>query len=1013
MTGAWLVDVEYLRRVTTGEEPYVLTRTLNSRQPYFDIDIVSDVSSPDPKTFVDQLKELRRPFDRGRPSHLLVSCGDLMAGLHGVATSQQSLQAELDRLEKTIPAVLAVPGNGDVAAAGSAEATYKALAGAFIANTELPSRPWDLPVASVTRVMTDDDDDPLAYIVVIGFDSNAATYDDPLIHDHGQISPAQLDASRTLVNELAGSVAQNTPLYVFGVTHHNLMLLEGRALSRVTYADGLRRRMPELECCRDREDCEPSALCVTNHMLAESGAGTAANSSAFLAHCRSVRMSIVIHANMRKPEVTTVSSASLVVGESPTDMSIVACPPFAPANDNAGMARIRVNVRKGEAEIAFRYNVNDAGGGSPIQIVRPLISASRITPSERRLYRKVGELLDAAAGQSPDAVKASVDAFHTHMTRTWHENGYVSLCLPDGTLPDLAATRRTRYNLLLLVRKVEDGRYDVLLSHHTALRPSELADWYTLLLPAFQDVRHLLERLRDDVVRQVVDQVGDMQKAKQVHGFEKAVGWILDQPEFGDDLWADQLREVDFVSRRKISPTTGCVTDYDYHLVTLLPLIRRPEKDTVTHEEQNELDYDALRPEEQRRQAYETIIKWLDQLPSVRHGRHGADGRVVPIAALQTDGGGLRWDPSDKPADVARRLPPGGVWFPLPDWSDDAADPLWPDCPGIVSRNADVMSWVYSALKTRWQNNGSSLPPELVMGELSQKPNVITIVEQYPFERDDALPSTTTLPSRSTLEALSRVQLIAGYDLEGIRPYDGLAVERVYLVRRDVPGHTRERPVIAIFSADQFEAEDCREAPIKAALGTLRPVQRHVMRAGLERAREVHDRVLTQMKDPWGFARVGKGETPTLVSVTPPIIEQLHPDDWDDERGESEYLLCDGSHRVVELVWQPRYGSAAGAPPPKPVVLPAIAIRGTPRQPYYAIPFSRQDWSVTAGNVQDRSPDQAWKYTVRQVDRTSLDATALATLMRQSLNERDWYRRYFRDLSAGFGYMGGQGGRYV
>ena len=138
------------------------------------------------------------------------------------------------------------------------------------------------------------------------------------------------------------------------------------------------------------------------------------------------------------------------------------------------------------------------------------------------------------------------------------------------------------------------------------------------------------------------------------------------------------------------------------------------------------------------------------------------------------------------------------------------------------------------------------------------------------------------------------------------------------------------------------------------------------------------------------------------MTVTPPLIEQAWRGDLDDlsESGLIEFVVCDGNHRVVQGVWM-RKGSA----------MPAVAVVGDLRRPYYARPFGRLEWEATAENELQVTPDLASKYLTRKVDwKDDLDDEGRRVLA--DVHETQWYRRDFRDLETGFGYMGGQGGRW-
>jgi hypothetical protein len=1011
----WVVNDEFLRGIADGDDHCITTVTVPRNQPFFDVELISNVglAISDPGEFMARFKRLRRPFNEGNPSHLLVNCGDLTTGEAEHPHDEHLWTSLFDRIRTLVPEILMVPGNKDLSQNDDGTHFYSRFGKSLLKNTPSPQWPVDLPLAAVTRVRAADEPDrsqALAYVVLLGFDSNEVAYRNPHIEDHGQISAAQLDATRRLVRVLATNLAINTPLYVIGVTHHQLSPTQDRVFTESVDRDQLTAREDHLECQLSCGAGEVSTLCAANHLVARNTSGAVANASGFLEHCRKIRMSMLFHADMHKREVVTLSTTSLASGEGPAEISVVACPSFDRDSRVSGMTRVRINVWKGEAEVAFSYDADSDGfHEQPIQIVRPLISASRVTASERRLYEMVRQLLirAAAATDAPEGVPGLTE-FQTYFDQNWAETGYVALCGPDGMLPDLPPTRRAKYYLMLLLRERASGGYDILLSHHTPLRPSQFGDWNTLLLPAFNSVQRLLEHLRDDVLRLIVDQAQDLEKATQVRAFEEAIGRVLnDAGPSGEDIWADQLREVATMTKRKISPTTGCVTEYEYHLVTVLPFIRRPDfadraRDmaSIAHEPG---------PSKHARHNYDAIMDWFNELPSVRRPTHRTRGsRVVPIEALQASGSGLRWDPAIDLADEsagratrASRVPPGAIWFPLPDDDDDPSGPPWRMCPSIVSRNSDVMQWIDRELAARRRPSAGSFPAEIVMGRLATRPRTIEIVgAQFPFTvPTDQEQASSSHPARSMVEAIAGVQFMAGFGLDGQHPYKGLEPVRVLLVRRQIPVWNGARSVILVFDANSHNQDSVLQASPEDALGVLRPVQRYVLQAGLIRAREIHQQVSSEILDPWGFVRIRKDDAPQPVALTPPILEQLHPDDWEDERGEREFILCDGNHRVIELVWNSEHA------------LPAVAVIGIPAEPYYARPFSRLEWSYTAENVRDEAPDQASKYAVRKVDISALNQAA-----RVALAGRDpslYYRRYFRDLSTGFGYMGGQGGRYV
>ena len=283
----------------------------------------------------------------------------------------------------------------------------------------------------------------------------------------------------------------------------------------------------------------------------------------------------------------------------------------------------------------------------------------------------------------------------------------------------------------------------------------------------------------------------------------------------------------------------------------------------------------------------------------------------------------------------------------------------------------------------------------------------------FPFALPDSYDPSEKQLSTSTIEAMKRVEFIADFDLAGGRPYDNpqIHIRRVVIVRRSLRMRSdRVREVILVFNASGHETSDslasfssCPADADHGLLGILRPAQRYVLEAGLKRARWVNDFLAEQCDDdPWGFVRAkfrGAGEP---LALTPPLIEEIHPDDWDSD-GESfiEFVVCDGNHRIVQSVWNGRQASAA------------IGVVGQPIQPYYARPFSPYEWDITAENVLSVTPDARFRYAPRRVDLDAPELSDEARRMLRSTPPESRFRRYYRDLTFGFGPMGGQGGHYA
>jgi hypothetical protein len=252
----------------------------------------------------------------------------------------------------------------------------------------------------------------------------------------------------------------------------------------------------------------------------------------------------------------------------------------------------------------------------------------------------------------------------------------------------------------------------------------------------------------------------------------------------------------------------------------------------------------------------------------------------------------------------------------------------------------------------------------------------------------------------STVAALRRVGFGAESDLVGELAYEGAELRRAFVVRRRDLDDEEGRDGLFVYEAPggrPFAPEPAAREP----LGMLLPVQRYVLRNGIERAGRVEAAVRPRLREAgeeWGFARVREEPGSPWISITPPIVESLHPDDWD-EPGcrESDFIVCDGNHRLVRRAWD------EGKP------TPVVAVTGRLPQPYYARPLDRFAWAETAANKLDATPDLSLKYRAREVDRSSLDEAARQKLAQ--VEDSHLYRRYFRDLASGFGDVGTQGGR--
>jgi hypothetical protein len=695
--------------------------------------------------------------------------------------------------------------------------------------------------------------------------------------------------------------------------------------------------------------------------------------------------SVVLHGPSGRGGVLNFSRTPLDSEPPRQDLTMVPCPSFRGGEGSPGMVRLRIDAFKGRAEIAFHYDSGSDLQEPVAQVVAPLVSASRVSPGERRLHRHVSRMIrdGLMERRAPGASTVELERYQVEFDDFWNDHGYVKLCTADREVGGLEPTRTMHY-LLLVVLREGPGGYDLLLSNHSPIRESSLAEWNTLLLPAFQRPHTLLEHLRDDVMRQAAERAEDLERGEHARNFEAAIDRILaNNLRADEDVWSDQVREITTMATTKISPTTGCVTRFEYHFVTLLPLVDRDAGKQEGETGQGPRDADKL-------------IAWLNDLDAVEQAGHGRGDRSIAIESLHGDGGGLRFSPGlelkaemnmDERARVAK-VPPGAVWFPI----GAKGDRPWLECPSMVARNADVMS-VLGGVLDRLREGGDQFPPDAVLGRFAGRSSAYETELVYPFDAPSRPPGE---PAGSTCEALSRVTFAQESDLHPQLAYPRPDIRRVYLVRRSVGARGRDRDAVLVVEASVYEDRGPGFEELEA-LGRLRPVQRYVLKAGMRRVREIQEQVVSRLDDPWGFARVRKGGAGDLVSITPPIVEQLHEVDWG-ERGSREYVLTDGNHRVVNALWCET-----------PAPLPAVAIVSQPEHPYYALPFGDLEWGITAATEVTATPPQEFKYLPRTVTEADVaDPEAWASLEHTPELR---FRRYFRDLSSGFGSVGGQGGR--
>ncbi|HTU47202.1 MAG TPA: metallophosphoesterase [Bryobacteraceae bacterium] len=356
-------------------------------------------------------------------------------------------------------------------------------------------------------------------------------------------------------------------------------------------------------------------------------------------------------------------------------------------------------------------------------------------------------------------------------------------------------------------------------------------------------------------------------------------------------------------------------------------------------------------------QRYEYTIVTLDDLAR-KSGGALADA-IRNVKTMMRERGEACLRPDTGPARTQAQAI-GLHWFSLERWGD------WSS---IRARNGDVMEWVESVIadiKSRERGR----PTWLYYGELDETPNqtAIVVVKRHPFRASAGRARLDNGFPNSLETGLRRVQFNRDGLLRGQLAYPEAKIETVQIRR----------------VGDRISVFDTSNNP----LGFLRPTQRYSLHRGLRRVEWLHDqfrklRPKIELNDLDGYLRVTvHGGAP--MAMLPPVIEPVAPKERERD-GEPDYLVCDGTHRIVQHCW------VSGR------TLSAVLVPD-PVQPYYAYPFPSRDWSITAENVLDVPPQMYGKHTPRKFPGD---------------NSKHGYRSYFRDFNTGFVNIGGQGGRAI
>ncbi|MBF0136026.1 MAG: metallophosphoesterase [Magnetococcales bacterium] len=789
-------------------------------------------------------------------------------------------------------------------------------------------------------------------VAIVGFDSNHFEYnqgEEPDSPSVGWVNRSQIEMAKNMLKWLT-EVITDRPLYIITVFHYHLLPVDASANFQRTY------------------DKKELTFLVDTQWVIE--------------QLQDYQVSLVLHGHRHLNALQNVSYHPFdMLGSRRNMLQIISCPP-SKENDNNGVL-LQLDLLAGGMRIEFLKKSSKADRPKSI----PMVSASRISPGEMRLYREIHAWLDGEnlpSGRPVDLLakvetsrdKSAVNKFKNLSESVWKQFGYVQCCsLPEAfwsnskqdnclgqlfskeqapinfpLLPESHPGPTSSYSLLLLVRYVRsNNRYDILLNNHFPLRMSDFSAWDTLLMPAFKahEIREFLYRIKMDMIA-ATDPRSNVNPYLYVD--EEKLMKELDNKlkELNSDAILDIAKQRRFVANEsfvRFSPTDGIPRKYEYTLTTL--------------------DYFAADHRDGDKRSFFKILNRI---------------HTVDVSTLNK--GALRWE-----GEISRGKPTlhrGIVWFPLNEWRN---------CPAIVARNADVMCWVETCL------NNMRGPENIRIGDRDYYHNTVClgelnlnnegklvkrVVANMTFDKNcpdvsDEVKEKINCYPQNLSKGLELVKLNKKMDLNGSQPYLGSSISHAYL--------KREKDNIVVFS----------DKELKNKLGLLRPIQRYVLIDGLKRVERLSselDALGFDIKNLEGYLIVEMVNSVKLLSVLPPVIESTQTREVNKENSvNNEFLVCDGNHRIVHHCWN------------KEEIYKVVLIDG-PAYPYYAYPFAANEWYVTASQKLYIPPSHAnCKYTPRNV------VQEIQGISGQKIPEGERFRRYFRDFDSSFIHVGGQGGR--
>lgn len=785
----------------------------------------------------------------------------------------------------------------------------------------------------------------LGVLAIIGLDSNQLAYTAPGLEYPGYIGNDQRENVRG-VTDCLKKVFNDRPLFLWAVWHHHLLPVYNT------------EQTSKLIPLTKNEDPSHKQLLGIFDAITIDG-------RAIVEEFSDMGISLAIHGHMHAPCIQRVSYSP----DTDQILNILACPSCLERPDAehpyVGATLVEIDLERGLAEISINGEKRELSGGIDCKRVEmhktfpiPLISTSRVPLGEIRLYRRLNAWLGKCLpehgllGGFPRELPRPFPSRDLREQSAWERSvqdclsntGYVPVCM--GTPQEVLRNGMlTREQIAALPRK----KYRLLLT----LKECG-AENYDILLNNFSPLRTPEFGSWDAPL---------LPAFKHLHGLISS--WLLDvrrrldehreQERQGQPV-RDKVRRLEDILRR-LMEMPG--TDEELVTIATRQFLKFSPTDGVPVLYEYSLTHWPLLSSNKNPDLNRFLMEHVNHLDSSE--------------VLKTS---FR--------DYSRGL----VWVPIN---------LWQQSDAIRSRNADVMQWVDETL-AELRKVTSVIPRWLVSGSGEELRVGITHLEQRPFGNGDIGRDVAESQQGSFPDSLVRGldNVMTGKDNVHVYRGQGICMGRLRIESDQTHGRIR----IAVYVCDNERRE-------KLA-GYLRPVQRYVLAQGLRRAerlrREINNylRQNRSVEDGFsdfadlgvtskaGYLRVTLSEIGE-ISVLPLIVEQISV--GDQEGDVPEFILCDGNHRLVQYLLVDKCESVGCA-----------IVAGSPKQPYYAWPYSRWDWNVMLQNQLEDTPDLYSKYTPRYHN----DAT------REDIKHApESYRQFFRDLSTGFGDIGTQAGRLV